>query len=177
MPGAQSTHCYAHLGEDIEEVLAFLNAELGRDSFTQDPPSVTFKVHGKLITVHPKKIAVNTLKDESEADKILSWLQREIKDVWDRRDEIEPSYKSASKPVILEILKLLPKTNCRECREPTCLVFATRVAEGARDQNDCPMLGGKNKKKLVEYLSQFNFEQKVLNITTASRQTWRAAPF
>ncbi|MBU0989479.1 MAG: Fe-S cluster protein, partial [Proteobacteria bacterium] len=68
------------------------------------------------------------------------------------------SYKSTSKPVILEILKLLPKTNCRECREPTCLVFATRVAEGAKDQNDCPILESENRKKLMEYLSQFNFE-------------------
>ncbi len=158
MPGAQSIHCYAHLDENIEEVLPFLNAELGGDSYTQDPPSVTFKVHGKLITVNPRKIAVNALKDESEADKILSWLQREINDVWDRHDEIEPSYKSVSKPVILEILKLLPKTNCKECRELTCLVFATRIADGARDQNDCPILEAENRKKLKEYLSQFDFE-------------------
>jgi ArsR family metal-binding transcriptional regulator len=158
MPSAQSVHCFAHLDENIEEVLPFLNTELGGHSYTQDPSSVTFKVHGKLITVHPRKIAVNALKDETEADKILCWLQSEINDVWDRHDEIEPSYKSTSKPVILEILKLLPKTNCRECREPTCLVFATRVAEGAKDQNDCPILESKNRKKLMEYLSQFNFE-------------------
>jgi ArsR family metal-binding transcriptional regulator len=158
MPGAQSIHCYAHLDENIEEVLPFLNAELGGDSYTQDPSSLTFKVHGKLITLHPRKIAVNALKDESEADKILSWLQREINDVWNRHDEIEPSYKNASKPVILELLKLLPKTNCMECREPTCLVFATRLAQGARDQNDCPILEAENRKKLEEYLSRFNFE-------------------
>jgi len=158
MPGAQSIHCYAHLDENIEAVLPFLNTELGGDSYTQDPPSVTFKVHGKLITVHPNKIAVNALKDESEADKILSWLQREINDVWNRHDEIEPSYKSAYKPVILELLKLLPKTNCRECREPTCLVFATRLAEGVKDQNDCPILEAENRIKLKEYLSRFNFE-------------------
>ncbi|HUV51072.1 MAG TPA: (Fe-S)-binding protein [Anaerolineae bacterium] len=158
MPDAKSIRCYAHLDEDIKKVLPFLNAELGGDSYTLDPPSVTFKVHGKLITVHPKKIAINALKDESEADKILSWLQREINDVWDRHDEIEPSYKSASKPVILEILKLLPKTNCRECREATCLVFATRVAEGAKDENDCPILVAENRKRLMEYLSQFDFE-------------------
>ncbi|HIJ35864.1 MAG TPA: Fe-S cluster protein [Deltaproteobacteria bacterium] len=158
MPSAQSIHCFAHLDENIEEVLPFLNTELGGDSYTQNPSSVTFKVHGKLITVHPRKIAVNALKDEKEADKILCWLQNEINDVWDRHNEIVPSYKSASKPVILEILKLLPRTNCRECGEPTCLVFATRVAEGAKDQNDCPILESEKRKKLMEYLSQFTFE-------------------
>ncbi|CAB1065401.1 hypothetical protein D1BOALGB6SA_10198 [Olavius sp. associated proteobacterium Delta 1] len=28
MPGAHSIHCYAHLDENIEDVLPFLNAEL-----------------------------------------------------------------------------------------------------------------------------------------------------
>lgn len=56
MPGAQSIHCYAHLDENIEEVLPFLNAELGGDPYTQDPPSVTFKAHGKLITVLLKRL-------------------------------------------------------------------------------------------------------------------------
>jgi ArsR family metal-binding transcriptional regulator len=156
MPGSQSLHCYAHLDDDIEEALPFLNAELGGDTYTRDPPSVTFKVHGKLITVHPKKIAINALRDESEADGILSWLQREINDVWNRHEEIEPSYESASMPVILEILKLLPKINCRECRESTCLVFAAHVAEGARDQNDCPTIEAENREILMEYLFQFN---------------------
>ncbi len=157
MPGAQSIHCYANLDEDIEEALPFLNAELGGDSYTLDPPSVTFKVHGKLITVHPRKIAVNALKDKPEAEKILSWLKREINDVWARRHEIKPSYESAPKPIILEIFKLLPKSNCGECREPTCLVFATRVAEGVKDQDDCPSLESQNRKKLMEYLSRFKW--------------------
>ena len=99
MPSAQSIHCYAHLGEDIGEVLPFLNAELGGDTYTRNPPSVTFKVHGKLISIHPRKIAINALRDEAEADGILSWLQREINDVWNRHEEIEPSYESASMPV------------------------------------------------------------------------------
>lgn len=158
MPGAQSLHCYAHLHQDIGKVLPYLNAELGGDSYTQAPPSVTFKVRGRLITVHPEKIAINSLKDEAEADKILSWLQREINDAWNRRDQIEPSCESAAKPVIMDILKLLPKTNCRECKEPTCLVFATRVAEGVKDQNDCPALTDEDRKKLKDYLSPFNFE-------------------
>ena len=29
----------------------------------------------------------------------------------------------------LDIYKLLPKTNCGECKSPTCLAFAMRVAQ------------------------------------------------
>lgn len=158
MPGAQSFHCHAHLEEDITDVLPYLNTELGGDVYTLDPPAVTFKLHGKLISVHPQKIAINALKDETEADKILAWLQQEINDVWGRREEIRPSYQGAAKPGILVILKLLPKTNCGECKQPTCLVFATRVANGISDQDDCPPMAHENRQKLGDYLSRFSFD-------------------
>jgi len=38
----------------------------------------SFNAHGKLINVHGDRIAVNALKDEAEADKILSRLKLEI---------------------------------------------------------------------------------------------------
>ena len=114
MPSAQSLHCFVHLGQDIREVLPYLNTAIDGSTYRKELPSVTFKVHGKLITVHPNKIAINALKDEKEVDKINSWLQREINNSWNKRDEIEPSFENAPEPVLLEILKLLPKSNCKE---------------------------------------------------------------
>ncbi len=67
----QSLHCIAHLDEDIGQALPYLNAVLDGDSYIKQPPSVTFKAHGKLITLHARKIAVNALKDEAEAEHIL----------------------------------------------------------------------------------------------------------
>ena len=52
MPSAESFHCFAHLEENIRKVLPYLDADHGGYSYTKEPPSVTFKVHGKLITVH-----------------------------------------------------------------------------------------------------------------------------
>lgn len=40
----------------------------------------------------------------------------------------------------MEILKLLPKTNCKSCHEPTCLVFAVNVFNGKKDIKNCPYL-------------------------------------
>ncbi|SPD76347.1 putative Fe-S cluster [uncultured Desulfobacterium sp.] len=157
-PGFQNVHCIAHLDQDIGEVIPFLNAELGGFEYYNDPPAVTFKNQGRLITVHPDKIAINALEDEAEAEKILEWLKREINETWEKRAEITPSYKSAPRPQIIEILKLLPKTSCRECGQPTCMVFSTLVAEGAKGPGDCPQLIGENKTKLDEYLNKFNFE-------------------
>ncbi|MFH1985962.1 MAG: (Fe-S)-binding protein [Pseudomonadota bacterium] len=152
MPGAMGVHCFAHLDQDVSEALPYLNAELGGFEYITDPPSVTFKAHGKLITVHGRKIAVNALKDAAEAEKIIEWLKREINTAWENRDHIAPRYKGAPRPQMPIILKLLPKTNCRECGDPTCMVFATKLADGIRDSGQCPELSAEGRMALDAYL-------------------------
>jgi ArsR family metal-binding transcriptional regulator len=155
---ARGVHCFAHLDDDVRAVLPFLNTVLGGFIYTSEPPALTLKTYGKLITIHPRKIAVNALRDGDEAEKIVAWLQREINEAWQRRAEIEPSTESRRQPVLLEVLKLLPRTNCRQCNEPTCMVFATRVLEGSKDHNDCPTIAPDKKAGLQQYLAQFSFE-------------------
>jgi ArsR family metal-binding transcriptional regulator len=157
-PQFESVHCIAHLSRDIRDVLPYLNTVLGGYTYIDDPPSVTFKLHGKLITVHAQEIAVNALQDEREADKVLTWLQQQINETWERRDEILPSFESLPRPRIIEVLKLLPKTNCKKCGQPTCMVFATLVAEGAKVPEDCPALDEPNRGKMVSYLAEFRFD-------------------
>jgi len=157
-PGFESVHCIAHLHQDIAEVLPYLNAVLGGFEYLKDPPAVMFRTQGKMITVHGHKIAINALKDEAEADKILEWLKREINEAWENRENIEPCYEGAPKPKLIEILKLLPKTNCKECGEPTCMVFAARMAKGAKGPEDCPPMGTESKQRLAEYMSKFKFD-------------------
>jgi ArsR family metal-binding transcriptional regulator len=155
-PGAMAVHCFAHLDQDVGEALPYLNTVLGGFEYIQDPPSVTFKAHGKLITVHGRKIAVNALKGEDEARKIVEWLKREINDAWKNRNQIVPSTKGAPRPQLIEILKLLPKTNCKKCGSPTCMVFAAQVAEGAKGIEVCEPLASEQHLKLENYLSRFN---------------------
>jgi ArsR family metal-binding transcriptional regulator len=157
-PGFESVHCIAHLDQDISAVLPYLNAVLGGFEYLKDPPAVILRSQGKLITVQGEKIAINALWDEAEADKILEWLKREINDAWENREDIEPSYEGAPKPKLIEILKLLPRTNCKECGEPTCMVFAARMAEGVKGPEDCPPMDAKKKQLLEEYMSQFKFD-------------------
>lgn len=157
-PSFQSLHCIAHLDQDVSEALPYLNSMLGGFDYFKEPPAVTFRIQGKIITVHPREIAVNALKDEEEADKILQWLQREINEAWEKRDQIEPRFESSPKPKILEILKLLPKTNCRECGQPTCMVFAALAAQDVKNADDCPALTEEKKRFLQAYLARFRFD-------------------
>ena len=40
----------------------------------------------------------------------------------------------------VDILKLLPKSNCKDCGQPTCLAFAAAVFNGRKELGDCPHL-------------------------------------
>jgi CO dehydrogenase/acetyl-CoA synthase gamma subunit (corrinoid Fe-S protein) len=61
-------------------------------------------------------------------------------------------------PGILEILRWLPRTNCRKCNAPTCLVFATRLALGVKAAPDCLELSKEARRRLEDYLSRFHPE-------------------
>ncbi|MCK8603587.1 (Fe-S)-binding protein [Desulfoferrobacter suflitae] len=44
---------------------------------------------------------------------------------------------------VMEVLRQLPKTNCRECAEPTCLAFATKLLKNERKLEECkPLFSG-----------------------------------
>lgn len=153
----QSLHCIVRLNEDIGAVLPYLSALLG-GSYIKNPPSVSLKVHGRLIGVHPDRIAINALRDEEEADKVILWIRDQINEAWINRDSIAPDAGSdvQGRAVVIEILRLLPKTNCRKCGQSTCTVFAVQAVEGIRTGEDCPVLAPERREKLDSYLRQFN---------------------
>lgn len=158
MPGAMSVNCHAHLTKDVGPALPYLNAVLGGFEYIKDPPSVTFRAHGKLISIHGRKISINALKDETEAQKIVDWLLNEIDAAWQNRHHITPKFEGLPRPAVIEILKRLPKTNCRKCGAATCLVFATQLAEGAKGVADCPPMSAEARNALGDYLAPFRLD-------------------
>lgn len=154
-PEAQTLHCIARLAQDVGPALPYLNAVLGAYTYIREPPSATFRSQGKLITVHADRIAINAIKDPAEAETILGWLQREINAAWERRAEIEPSFVAAPQPQVMEILRLLPKSNCGQCGQPTCIVFAAMAVEGGKGAEHCPSLSSESREQLAGYLSRF----------------------
>jgi ArsR family metal-binding transcriptional regulator len=158
-PSFESVHCIAHLNEDISEALPYLNTLLGGTEYFHDPPEVMFHHYGKIIKVGAREIAINALDDEDEADRMLSWLKDQINEAWANRESIIPKYEGRRKPKLIEILKLLPRTNCKKCGRPTCMVFAAHVAEGGgRGPEHCPDLSDENREKLTAYLAGYDFD-------------------
>ncbi len=58
---------------------------------------------------------------------------------------------------LMEIFKLLDKSNCKKCNKPTCLAFAGAVFQGQKNLDDCPVLD----KEIIE-----KYKGKTNNIKT-----------
>ncbi|RLC81089.1 MAG: acetyl-CoA decarbonylase/synthase complex subunit gamma, partial [Chloroflexi bacterium] len=50
----------------------------------------------------------------------------------------------------IQIYKMLPQTNCKECGFPTCLAFAMKLAAKQVDLDLCPDVSDESREKLAE---------------------------
>ena len=50
----------------------------------------------------------------------------------------------------IQIFKLLPKTNCKECGVPTCLAFAMNLASAKAELDSCPYVSEEARAQLAE---------------------------
>ncbi len=80
--------------------------------------------------------ALNT----TDAWQVMDWLQELINDTYDRRAQLEPDYSRKRRPHPLQLYNWLPRTNCKECGELTCLAFAVLLFAGQQELEHCAPL-------------------------------------
>jgi ArsR family metal-binding transcriptional regulator len=150
-------HSLATLADDISPAFPYLNAELGGWDYDRKNQVLLLKLSaGKWITLHAKEIAIRGARDIEESKALLEWITAQINDIYSRRDVIEPRYTSQASLKVIEILKLLPMTNCKVCGYATCMAYATALREGEITLPDCLPLAEEiyreKREKLQTYL-------------------------
>ena len=146
----------AEVSGDIHEAFPYLNAIVKGCIYNHPALTLTIKKDGKLLTLHAHHITLAKIEDENEADEILKWLQDLINETYEKRGQIEPNYSKGADLKALDIFKLLPGTNCRQCGELTCLAFAVKLVGQDIDVMKCaPLFSGEfqgKQKVLLELL-------------------------
>jgi ArsR family metal-binding transcriptional regulator len=138
-PGAETWDVKARLEVDIGEWLPYLNAALPGASFYPGGGVLIWKNAGRKYAFRPREISSAPVKDDEEARRVIADAIQLANDIWSRREELEPDFTPAKEPPgLLEIYKLLPKTNCGECGRSTCMTFAKALRENAATVSECP---------------------------------------
>ena len=155
-------HSIAKFEADISPVFPYLNTELGGFDYDAKNQVLLLRLSaGKGITLQPHEIAIRGARDIEEAEALLKWIQGQINEVYERREEIEPRYSSQAGLKVMDILKLLPLTNCKVCGYATCMAYAAALREGEISLQDCPPLFEdkyrEKREKLQAYLESYGW--------------------
>lgn len=139
-PGAERFVATARLKVDISEVLPYLNATLRGAVYHRAANALTWKKGGHNIAFHAYEISTSNAEDRESAKRELEGLIDLVNRTWERRAEITPDYETHQRPTPMAIYKLLPQTNCKQCGESTCYIFAVKLAAAQKKLADCPPL-------------------------------------
>ena len=139
-PGVERFNAMARLTVDISEVLPYLNATWRGAIYDHGAHLLTWRMGGRAVSVRLYEIAVSNLEDREEAAQIIERLVGMINRTWERRSELEPSYQKRKRLKALDVYRLLPGTSCKACGEPTCFIFANKLAAGEVEVEQCTPL-------------------------------------
>jgi ArsR family metal-binding transcriptional regulator len=139
-PSSQKVNAMVDLSVDISEMLPYLNTTLKGLQYFEEEKILTVKRGGRLITFRPRQIALTKLEDENEARVVMEELKQILNETYVNKDHIKPTFITRQVLRPLEVFKLLPGKNCKECGETTCMVFALKLVNDELELKKCPLL-------------------------------------
>ncbi len=148
----------AEFSDHVDAVFSYLNAVVPNLMYNPGANTVTVKRGERILTFYPHVAVMAKVDGAEDAAIQLSWFRDLCNETWQRRSEITPCYERRRLLTPLDAYWLLPKLNCRECGEATCIAFGVGLLLGSRQAEECPHLeeepyveGGR---RLVELLGQ-----------------------
>lgn len=144
-PGSTVLMAEFHLDTDISPLFPYINAVVEGAKLHESPSCVIFALKKIEHSMYPDRVCAGPFVDREQAEKHVQGLIDFLNDLESRRDSIEPSFDAYRPPVsVLEILKLLPRTNCKKCGAATCMAFASALSKGELQLHLCSELQDKD---------------------------------
>ncbi len=128
------------LETSVVELFPFING-LARGAALYDRPTfIRFILDGVLCGLYPDRGSAAPFEDRHEAQGFVEKLIAFLNDISTRREALEQNFKRWRPVPILDIYRILPRTDCSECGFPTCLAFAAAVSKQKTSPYGCPSL-------------------------------------
>jgi len=137
-PGVNAYRADFILDTDLSSLFPYINAVAEKAQYYDHIPSIQFELAGLRCAIYPEKVSVGMFENREQAVTFFNQLKDFVNDISDRIPEIEPSHRAYRPVPVLEIFKLLPKTNCKGCGLSTCMAFAAALSKGGIFLEACP---------------------------------------
>ena len=137
---AESVRMFARMSSDIAELMPYLNTVIKNATYNKEDNTLCFTRGRRLITLYSEKIALAKAYNPTDAWQTLDWIKDMVNDTYENRNSVEPNYRRRAGVTALDIFQFLPRLNCGDCGEPTCLAFAVKLLLGERRIEECKPL-------------------------------------
>lgn len=139
-PGMGKWGGLARLESDISPVFPYLNSILRNCCYDHANRVLIWQGNGQTYALRPLEIRVASVGGMEHAEQVVGEVVELLNRTWASRDEIAPNFSEKVMPGVMDIFKLLPRTNCKACGYPTCLAFAADLRTGAASIERCSPL-------------------------------------
>ena len=129
------------LDQDVRSLFPYLNAVLDDALCYEEPEHVRFLFDGYRCFLYPNNVAAGLFDSKTAAEEFASSVIDFLNDLYDQKDTIKPNYDKIKQIPIIDILRILPRTNCKKCGFPTCMAFAAALVKGRAPAQACPRTG------------------------------------
>lgn len=126
--------------QDLAFLFPFINGAVDDALWYERPDHVRFLFAGRRCVLYSGLAVAGFFDSRASALAFIGHLMDFLNGLDMGKKEIRPNYNRIRHVLVLDILKLLPGTNCRECGFPTCMALAAAVARGRATADKCPEL-------------------------------------
>lgn len=124
----------------LDKVIPYLATLPGIIAYNPETLTITFRRQPGFLTLSSDKVYITQVENTEAGLEILEALKQAINATWEHRHQLTSRKEGRCAPSHLAIWDLLPKTNCRQCGEATCLAFAVSLIQQRRSLDECPIL-------------------------------------
>ena len=128
------------LDQDVRFLFPYINALLDDALYYEKPQHVRFLFDGYRCFLYPDSSVAYFFDSKTAAKEFASGLIGFLNGIYDQKESIKPNYEQIKRLPIIDVLKILPKTNCRKCGFLTCIAFAAALTKGKATPDKCPGL-------------------------------------
>ena len=146
--GREEWKLTCEVSKNLNDFLPYLNGYIKKAIYDPKANTFVFTFENHKVSVTNDKVMIARIKSQDEGKKLAQKVIDFLNEVYAKKDEITPDFERREPPKAIDIYKLLPKTNCRKCGEPTCFVFATKLSQGDHEIEDCVELNEEQKEAI-----------------------------
>jgi len=124
----------------LADVIPYLATLPGIIAYNPETLTLTFRRQPGFMTLYPDKVYITQVNNTEEGLELLKALVDAVNATWEHRLELVAAMAARRVPRPLDIWSLLPRTNCKECGEATCIAFAVGLLQQKRELAECQPL-------------------------------------